>query len=69
MIFCFILKVVEDLMEEIVEEDVGDFVLPIPKTSDPDESTSFKDLPVERESNLNALKLKYDYSFDNMSMD
>lgn len=56
-------------MEEIVEEDVGDFVLPIPKTSDPDESTSFKDLPVERESNLNALKLKYDYSFDNMSMD
>lgn len=63
-------------MEEIVEDDVEDFVLPIPKVSDPDESTSYKDPPAERDSNLNALKLKFedddsdvnDMSFD-MSMD
>ena len=62
-------------MEEIIEEDVIDFLLPTPKVSDPDESTSYKP-PADRDNALNALKLKFedddsdvnDLSFD-MSMD
>ena len=67
-------QVVEDLMEEITEEDVEDFVLPTPKV-DTDGSTSYKDTPV-LENKINNLKFKFedddsdviDASFD-MSMD